>query len=217
MSLPIALLTLICIGCFFGAAIWGEGGVAPFLAEPALIALAVVTGLLTVAALFTKANLSSGVHEDRGNRWVVIALGALCAASAVVPAYCDRIGSWTIGGETVRWVGIALYAGGGVLRVWPVVVLGPRFSGVVAIQPGHKLLTAGIYGVIRHPSYLGLIVLMVGWGLAFRSAAGVLLALAMIPVIVARIEAEERLLAGQFGEEYEAFRRRTARLIPGVY
>jgi len=217
MSLPIALLSLVCIGCFFGAAIWGEGGIEAFFAEPALIALAVLTGLMTVAALFTKANLSSGEREDRGNRWVVIALGALCVASAVVPAYCDRIGFWTIGGEAVRWVGIALYAGGGLLRLWPVFVLGPRFSGVVAIQPGHKLVTGGLYRVIRHPSYLGLIVLMVGWGLAFRSVIGVLLALAMVPVLVARIEAEERLLAGQFGEEYEAFRRRTARLIPGVW
>lgn len=217
MSLPIALLSLVCIGCFFGAAIWGEGGIEAFFAEPALIALAVLTGLMTVAALFTKANLSSGEREDRGNRWVVIALGALCVASAVVPAYCDRIGFWTNGGEAVRWVGIALYAGGGLLRLWPVFVLGPRFSGVVAIQPGHKLVTGGIYRVIRHPSYLGLIVLMVGWGLAFRSVIGVLLALAMVPVLVARIEAEERLLAGQFGEEYEAFRRRTARLIPGVW
>jgi protein-S-isoprenylcysteine O-methyltransferase Ste14 len=58
---------------------------------------------------------------------------------------------------------------------------------------------------------------MIGWGLVFRSLAGVLLALAMIPVLIVRIEAEERLLASQFGGEYESFRRRTARLIPGVY
>jgi len=60
-------------------------------------------------------------------------------------------------------------------------------------------------------------VLMAGWGLAFRSAAGLLLALTMVPVVIGRIEAEERLLATQFGETYEAFRRRTARLIPGIY
>jgi protein-S-isoprenylcysteine O-methyltransferase Ste14 len=217
MSSPIALISLVCIGCFFGGAVWSEGGVDAFFAEPALIALTVLTGLMTIAALFTKANLSAGEREDRGNRWVLIALGAISVASAVVPAYCDRIGFWTLGEGTVRWIGIALYAGGGFLRLWPVFQLGPRFSGVVAIQPGHALVTNGIYGVIRHPSYLGLIVLMIGWGLVFRSLAGVLLALAMIPVLIVRIEAEERLLASQFGGEYESFRRRTARLIPGVY
>lgn len=217
MSFPIALLSLVCIGCFFGGAVWGEGGIDAFFAEPALIALTVLTGLMTIAALFTKANLSSGEREDRGNRWVVIALGAISVASAVVPAYCDRIGFWTIGGDAMRWIGIALYAGGGLLRLWPVFVLGRRFSGVVAIQPGHALVTNGIYSVIRHPSYLGLIVLMIGWGLVFRSVVGVLLALLTVPVLIARIEAEERLLAGQFGEEFDSFRRRTARLIPGLW
>ena len=217
MSPRIAFLSLLCIAAFLGGAIRGEGGWQAFFAAPALIAVAIVTGLLTVAALFTQANLSSGEREDRANRWVVIALGLLITASAAVPAYCDRIGLWTIGEETTRWIGVALYAGGGILRLWPVFVLGPRFSGVVAIQPGHRLVTGGIYSMIRHPSYLGLIVLMIGWGLAFRSVIGVLLALAMVPVLIARIEAEEKLLASQFGEEYEAFRRRTARMIPGVY
>jgi len=55
-------------------------------------------------------------------------------------------------------------------------VLGRRFSGLVAIQRGHTLVTSGIYGVIRHPSYLGLLVSSLGWGLAFRSEFGVLLA-----------------------------------------
>jgi protein-S-isoprenylcysteine O-methyltransferase Ste14 len=217
MSLPIAFLTLACVAFFFGGAVWGEGGMDVFFADPALAALAVLTALMTVAALFTKAHLGSGVREDRGNRWVVIALGALGVASAVAPAWCDRLGFWVVDGETVRWIGVALYAVGGVLRLWPVFVLGNRFSGFVAIQPDHRLVTGGIYRVIRHPSYLGMIVLMAGWGLAFRSVVGLLLAVAMIPVVVGRIEAEERLLASQFGEEYEAFRRRTSRLIPGIW
>ena len=48
------------------------------------------------------------------------------------------------------------------MRIWPIFVLGRRFSGLVAIQPGHELVTDGIYGVIRHPSYLGLIVMTLG-------------------------------------------------------
>jgi hypothetical protein len=81
---------------------------------------------------------------------------------------------------------------------------------------GHTLVTSGIYGVIRHPSYLGLLVNSLGWALAFRSGVGVLLAALLIPPLVARIRAEERLLRSQFGE-YEVYRSRTSRLIPGVY
>jgi protein-S-isoprenylcysteine O-methyltransferase Ste14 len=46
---------------------------------------------------------------------------------------------------------------------------------------------------------------------------GVLLTLLMLPPLLARIGAEERLLRAQFGAEYDAYRARTARLIPGLY
>jgi protein-S-isoprenylcysteine O-methyltransferase Ste14 len=96
-------------------------------------------------------------------------------------------------------------------------LVGFRFSGLVAIQPGHSLVTSGIYGVIRHPSYLGLLMNALGWALAFRSGIGVLLALANLVPLVARMNAEERLLRPHFGAEYDAYRARTSRLIPGLY
>jgi protein-S-isoprenylcysteine O-methyltransferase Ste14 len=96
-------------------------------------------------------------------------------------------------------------------------VLGNRFSGLVAIQPGHALVTSGVFGVIRNPSYLGLLVNSLGWALAFRSGIGVLLTALLIPPLVARIRAEESLLRTQFGAEYDAYCARTSRLIPGLY
>jgi len=117
----------------------------------------------------------------------------------------------------VRWIGVALFTAGGALRMWPVFVLGHRFSGLVAIQPGHQLVTTGIYGRIRHPSYLGLLIGSLGWALAFRSGVGVLLAACMLPPLLARMRAEEGLLRSHFGAEYDAYCARTSRLIPGLY
>jgi protein-S-isoprenylcysteine O-methyltransferase Ste14 len=71
--------------------------------------------------------------------------------------------------------------------------------------------------VIRHPSYLGLLVNSLGWALAFRSGVGVLLTAFTIPPLIARIRAEERLLSAQFGDAYDAYRSRTSRLLPGIY
>ena len=201
----------------FGLAVLGWGGIGPFFSHPALVALAVVCGALVVASLFVGGHLRPGVREDRGNRWVLPVFAVLGVASAFVPAWTDRLGIWTIDGDAVRWVGVALFAVGGVLRLWPVVVLGDRFSGLVAIQPGHRLVTRGVYGVIRHPSYLGLLVNSLGWGLAFRSGVGVAITALTIVPVVGRILAEERLLRGEFGADYEAYRGRTWRLVPGLY
>ncbi len=213
----LALMSLAAMLAYLGLAILGAGGLGAFLSHPPLIVLALATLAMSVAALFTEGNLSPGVREDRANRWVLAAFGVLGLAGAFLPAYTDRIDFWTIDGEAVRWLGVLLYAVGGALRIWPVFVLGHRFSGLVAIQPGHRLETTGIYGVIRHPSYLGLLVSALGWGLAFRSGVGVLLAALTVPPLLARMRAEEALLEAHFGAEYEAYRARTSRLIPGIY
>ena len=202
---------------YLGLAVLGWGGLKAFFGHPAFISLSVVLAVLTAAALFTHGNLSAGVREDRSNRWVLTAFGLLGILSAWLPAYTDRKEFWTLDGETLRWIGVVLFAGGGALRMWPVFVLGNRFSGLVAIQPGHTLVTTGIYRFIRHPSYLGLMAGSLGWALAFRSGGGVILtALSLIPLI-ARIRAEEALLLSHFGSEYEAYRARTSRLVPGIY
>jgi protein-S-isoprenylcysteine O-methyltransferase Ste14 len=219
MMSPIARFLLAIVGSAFylGLAVLGWGGVAAFFSSPARTALAVVTLLIGIAAFFAGGSLSRGVREDRSNRWVIVALTIIGLVAGYLPALTDRLNFWTIDGDAVRWSGVALYAVGGALRLWPVYVLGYRFSGLVAIQPGHALLTSGIYSIIRHPSYLGLFINALGWALAFRSVVGVLLALLTLVPLVGRIVAEERLLQSQFGSEYDAYRARTSRLIPGVW
>lgn len=214
-----ARIALVVVGVlvFFLPAILVEGGFGAFFSNPALAALAAVSLAMFIAALFAGGNISPGVQEDRTNRWILIPFTILGVLAAVVPAWCDRHDVFTFDGEAVRWAGVILYAVGGALRLYPVFVLGNRFSGLVAIQSGHTLVTTGVYSVIRHPSYLGLVAIMLGWGLAFRSWVGIALALLMVPVLLVRIKAEEALLHEHFGTEYEAYRARTSRLIPGIY
>src|SRR5208337_5239084 len=206
--LRLALLATVSLALFFGFAIAGEGGPSRFFSQAPLVALTIVTIALGIAATFTEGHIGSGVREDRSNRWVIVAFTILGIALAYLPALADRHDVLTPGGDAVCWTGVAIGAAGGVLRLAPVFVLGRRFSGLVAIQPDHKLATTGIYGVIRHPSYLGLVVAALGWGLAFRAGAGVAIAALMLVVVLARIAAEERLLSEAFGAEYEAYRAR---------
>ena len=213
----LAALTIVGTLAYLGLAILGAGGLATFVSHPSRIALTIVVFALSGAALFSGGNLSPGEREDRANRWVIAAFGVIGLLAAYLPAYTERKGIWIVDGDAARWLGVALFAAGGVLRIWPVFVLGRRFSGLVAIQPGHTLVTSRVYGVIRHPSYLGLLVNALGWALAFRSGVGVLLTALLVPPLLVRIHAEERLLRDQFGSEYEAYCRRTWRLIPGLY
>jgi protein-S-isoprenylcysteine O-methyltransferase Ste14 len=211
------VLMLIGTAAYLGLAVLGWGGFAAFFSHPALIALVVVQCLLTIAAFFAGGNISRGVKEDRGNRWVLPVFAVIGLLAGYVPAWTDRHDVWCLDGDTLRWIGVVLFAAGGALRLWPVYVLGDRFSGLVAIQRGHTLVTGGIYSVMRNPSYLGMLLNLLGWSLAFRSVAGVILTALLIPPLLARMSSEEQLLSAQFGAEYDAYRARTARLIPGIY
>lgn len=217
LSPKIAVFTTISVLAYLALSVVGEGGVAAFASHPALLALVAVTLALSASALFTRGNLSSGVREDRSNRWVLAVFGLIGLLLGYLPAMTDRWDVLTIDGETTRWLGVALSIGGGALQIAPVFVLGKRFSGLVALQPRHELVTDGLYGVIRNPSYLGLLIGTLGWALAFRSGVGVLLTACLLPPLVARMRAEEALLAEAFGAQYETYRARTWRLIPGLY
>lgn len=217
LPLKVLLVTLRLLVLQLGLAILGWGGFALFFSHPPLVALAVATLVMAVASVLSGASVSRGAREDRSNRWVLGATVTLAILHAYVPAYTDRHDIWTIGGEAVRWVGVALFVLGGVLRLWPVFVLGRRFSILVAIQKDHKLVTTGIYQKVRNPSYLGMLVGALGWALAFRSVPGIVItALFLIP-LSARMRSEERLLGEHFGVEYAKYRARTWRLLPGVY
>jgi len=202
---------------FIGLAVLGWGTWSGLVAHPARAGLVALSVVFTLVALASPVNLSSGEREDVRDRSLFApALAGMLLLGWLMP-YLDRRDLATLDGDVVRYLGLGLLAIGGVLRIWPMFVLGRRFSGLVAIQSGHELVTDGPYRYVRHPSYLGMMISFVGWVLVFRSAVGLAAAALGLLVLAQRIEAEEALLASQFGDRYAEYRRRTWRLLPGVY
>ena len=160
-TLALGLMAIGATLLYLGLAILGWGGFAAFFSHPSLIALSIIVLVMAGVSVVS-----------RGNRWVLAAFAVLGLLLGWLPAYTDRPDVWTLDGDGIRWLGVVVVTAGGTLRLWPVFVLGRRFSGLVAIQPGHTLVTTGIYRIIRHPSYLGLLASSLGWALAFRSGIG---------------------------------------------
>jgi protein-S-isoprenylcysteine O-methyltransferase Ste14 len=195
----------------------GWGGWRALLAHPARGGFVVLTVVSTVVALLSPVNLGSGEREDVASRRLLVPVAAGVLTLAWLMPFMDRRALWTIDGDGARYVGLAMLTIGSALRIWPMFVLGRRFSGLVAIQPGHALVTDGPYGYVRHPSYLGMMLGFFGWALVFRSSVGVVAGVLGFRLLVERIDAEEALLASQFGAAYAEYRRRTWRLVPWLY
>ncbi len=118
----------------------------------------------------------------------------------------------------VQISGLALLAAGIVIRSVAIAQLGPFHTPIVAIQAGHRVVDTGLYRHVRHPSYLGACLALLGFGLGLGSwlSAAFVLGMALIAYAY-RIHVEETALVESLGDEYSAYRRRTYRLIPGVY
>ena len=154
---------------FLGLAALGWGSVAGLVAHPARAAFLALTLLLTLVGLASPVNFSSGEREDVRDRWIFLPSAAGMLLLFWLVPYLDRRDFAPLDGDAARYLGLGLFAVGGVLRIWPMFVLGKRFIGLVAIQPGHELVTRGPYRYVRHPSYLGMMVGLAGWALVFRS------------------------------------------------
>lgn len=149
---------------------------------------------------------------------VVMLLQVLSISVVLVGPYCDHRNIATMNElDAVRYVGLGLYFLGFLAMHFAEAQLGKQFSLEVSIRNGHTLVTDGLYSHLRHPRYLGITVFMIGISLLFRSWIGLGLSAATLAVLLWRIYDEEGLMRKEFGAEWDAYARRSWRLLPFVY
>ena len=116
------------------------------------------------------------------------------------------------------WAGIVTICGGFILRHWSIFVLGNYFRTTVELGRDHKVVQTGPYRLIRHPSYSGMILFCIGYGLVAQNWLS-LIAATIFPTVALlyRIRIEEAALVKGLGAEYEEYQRVTKKLIPMVW
>lgn len=121
-------------------------------------------------------------------------------------------------GLLVYFAGIVAMLGGVALRWYSVRTLGRFFSRSVAIQEHHEVVAKGPYRLIRHPSYTGTMLTLVGIGLVTDNWLSLLLISAGgFAAYTYRIAREERTLVRALGESYRDYMARTKRFIPFIF
>jgi len=178
----------------------------------ALIVWLVVDGLL----VFTKYT-GRAKSADRGSFWWLMFFLWIGIGGAISLAY-GALRSFGFVPVPVQLVGFAVMALGIGIRFLAIRQLGKLHMPVVAIQADHPLMDRGLYFRVRHPSYLGAIIGFLGFGLALGNwVSALVVCLAALISYGYRIHVEEIALVQGLGERYVDYRRRTKRLIPGVY
>ncbi len=116
-----------------------------------------------------------------------------------------------------RWSGGSLFVLGFTLWMLCHATLGRNWSGQIARQYDHQLITTGPYLLVRHPMYTSFLVMMVGVTLMTGNWYVFVPLWIYTILLVARVPIEEQLMLDTFGDTYRQYQARTKRFIPGVW
>lgn len=158
------------------------------------------------------------VQKDRNSIWLIMAMVALIQVTIVVEwAYFRRnFILFEIDALTILGVGLLVF--GTLFRIWCINALGKYFTATVRVQEGQKIVTNSAYKYIRHPSYLGAYLAIVGSAIFMHAYFGIFFSIVgMLFAYAYRITFEEKALVEEFGNEYLEYQKRTNKMIPFVF
>lgn len=159
----------------------------------------------------------AGLGRDRGTRVLVgLSLGASILIGWLTRRWVPSLDTpaadaFAVAGAVVIWVGLTV-------RVWAVVTLGRSFATFIEVAADQAVVTRGPYRWVRHPSYTGLLLIALGFGLGVGNWLALVVSAVVPPLgLVPRIAVEESELTRVLGERYRRYQSATRRLVPGVW
>lgn len=186
--------------------------------HPSYYIIAELFGVSEIMLLIARRSKKSST-KNQADRSSLLLLWIVISATIGISAYAAITGIGQLSrAKLVVDVGFAVAILGFLIRWMAILQLGKMFTVDVSISSDHQLKTDGLYRIVRHPSYLGLLLII--WSIAICEHNIVGYAVIIIPTFLAlnyRINIEEKALITEFGQQYIDYQKTTARLIPGVY
>jgi len=205
---------------------WGLDDIIGYFSNAARMGYALLVGLFSLAVGLQAFSSTEGIRERKGEagKFVfrqrivrIVLVLSLYIALFFIPFFDRHAMGVFNDGSVARCLGVVLSALGFALVFWSGVALGRQYSADVTIQKEHHLISSGVYRIIRHPRYLGIIALSIGISCVFRSWIGLIASLFFLAILSFRIRDEESMMLKEFGTQWEAYCKHSWRLIPYIY
>jgi protein-S-isoprenylcysteine O-methyltransferase Ste14 len=208
---------------FFGVALFVPAGTVDYWQAWVFIAVFLTATMVPSAYLAVRnpaalaRRMKAGpTAETRPVQRIVMSATVLLVIAALVVSALDHRFGWSSVPLWLIVVGDVLVVGGLVLSQL-VVVQNSYAAATITVEVDQPLVSTGLYGVVRHPMYLGALIMMVGMPPALDSLWGLVVVAVALPVLAARILDEEKMLRQELPgyPEYTSLVRK--RLVPGVW
>lgn len=195
--------------------------VLPLASQSELLAAWPVITLAFICSVLFATQPALSVKESRANNstdgwtiWLILGVSGIGQIISLIDWAYFRgaplaLDAWAASGVFLLFVGT-------IFRLWAIRTLDKAFSATVQIKEGQQLVTTGPYRWLRHPSYTGAWVAMIGAAMLMHSYLGLaIMGPGMLLVYIRRIAIEERTLEEGFREDYLKMKKKTWRMVPG--
>ncbi len=153
---------------------------------------------------------------DKLSIWVLVIFIAIgySLSFSIGATKIGRISHWDI----FFIIGTILVILGLIIRISSILTLKQQFTYTVTQIENHELIETGLYKSIRHPGYLGQLIIFTGIAASLSNWLSILFML--VPVLLGfiyRIRVEEKFMVEQMGQKYIDYQKRTKKLFSGIY
>jgi protein-S-isoprenylcysteine O-methyltransferase Ste14 len=183
-----------------------------------LIFLAIIWSTVEeILLLKDKSNSKGSTRIDKMTR----SFNSIATISALLSAFFIMLPAFNFSNQSILWltvIGTLLALSGFILRHISIHILGKYFRTTVEIDEGQPVIQTGPYYIIRHPSYSGIILFFIGYGILSENwlclAESVLLPAVALSY---RIKIEEEALVKELGTKYADYQTKTKKIIPFIW
>ena len=118
--------------------------------------------------------------------------------------------------QTLWWIGQIIFYSGIIIAIWAAILLGPNLTPLPKPKLSSQLIKTGLYRLVRHPIYFGVILVSFGWAGIEQTIYTLVLACILLIFFDLKSRQEERWLIQKFSE-YVVYKQNTKKLIPLLY
>ena len=183
---------------------------------PALVSCVAVMWFLALEGRVRQGAEARSLAADTADQGTTAAISAAFPLALIGPPVLSAVRGRHLP-PVVGWAGAVLAIAGTGLRLAAARHLGASYTRTLRVRDAQAVVDTGLYAHVRHPGYAGTLALLFGYAISWQSPAALVAALPLIPAYARRMTAEERLLEAELGDAYARYRRRTRRLVPGIY
>jgi len=206
--------------------------ITPFISLPAYgMAALIVLLLYAVQSEVRFGKRARTMRAGLADRWSTAAVSISAAIPVLGFALAMKASSPTVGTllprwfrnaalpglPMIAWLGVLLGTFGLALRLWAVLTLRERYTRTLLIQREHSIERGGPYRWVRHPGYLGSLLVLNGIALASGNWATLLASFVVtLAAYSYRIAVEDEMLLAALGKSYAKYRREIGALLPSL-